>query len=155
MVSAEVSLIRDVNFTSLFQSDLYLLSSILCSANFIDEGFTRNLVFVIANHYNIDIKVRSYLRCFIIKDVHKAFAIFTWKHLQACNFVRKRLQYRCFIVNIAKFLKTPILKNICGRLLLKRRTLMSETNFGNWKPFKNDEKCFLFHLKSSFRSQDI
>ena len=24
-----------------------------------------------------------------------------------------------------------------------------------WKSFKNDEKCFLFHLKSSFRSQDI
>ena len=24
-----------------------------------------------------------------------------------------------------------------------------------WKPFKNDEKCFLFHLKSSFRSQGI
>ena len=24
-----------------------------------------------------------------------------------------------------------------------------------WKPFKNDEKCFLFHLKSSFPSQDI
>ena len=24
-----------------------------------------------------------------------------------------------------------------------------------WKPFKNDEKCFLFHLKNSFRSQDI
>ena len=23
------------------------------------------------------------------------------------------------------------------------------------KPFKNDEKCFLFHRKSSFRSQDI
>ena len=25
----------------------------------------------------------------------------------------------------------------------------------DWKPFKNDEKCFLFHIKSSFRSQDI
>ena len=24
-----------------------------------------------------------------------------------------------------------------------------------WYPFKNDEKYFLFHLKSSFRSQDI
>ena len=24
-----------------------------------------------------------------------------------------------------------------------------------WKSFKNDEKCFLFYLKSSFRSQDI
>ena len=23
-----------------------------------------------------------------------------------------------------------------------------------WKPFKNDEKFFLFHLKSSFRSDD-
>ena len=25
----------------------------------------------------------------------------------------------------------------------------------DWKPFRNDEKCFLFHLKSFFRSQDI
>ena len=25
----------------------------------------------------------------------------------------------------------------------------------HWESFKNDEKCFLFHLKSSFRSQDI
>ena len=25
----------------------------------------------------------------------------------------------------------------------------------HWKPFKNDKKCFLFHLKSSFSSQDI
>ena len=25
----------------------------------------------------------------------------------------------------------------------------------DWKPFKNDEKCFLFHLESSFCSQDI
>ena len=24
-----------------------------------------------------------------------------------------------------------------------------------WLPFKNDEKCFLFHVKTSFRSQDI
>ena len=24
-----------------------------------------------------------------------------------------------------------------------------------WQLFKNDEKCFLFHVKSSFRSQDI
>ena len=24
-----------------------------------------------------------------------------------------------------------------------------------WKPFKNNEKCFLFHLINSFRSQDI
>ena len=35
----------------------------------------------------------------------------------------------------------------------QRCTLRSETVFDNWKTFKNDEKCFLFHLKSSFRSQ--
>ena len=29
------------------------------------------------------------------------------------------------------------------------------TIFGNWKPFENDEKCFSFHLKSYFHSQDI
>ena len=27
--------------------------------------------------------------------------------------------------------------------------------FTKWQPFKNFEKCFLFHLKSSFRSRDI
>ena len=35
-----------------------------------------------------------------------------------CNFTKKRLQHRCFSVNIAKFLRTPILKNNCERLLL-------------------------------------
>ena len=38
--------------------------------------------------------------------------------LQACNFT-KRHQHRCFPVNIAKFLRTPILKNIWKQLLLK------------------------------------
>ena len=28
----------------------------------------------------------------------------------------KRLQHRCFHVNIAKYLRTPVLKNICERL---------------------------------------
>ena len=30
---------------------------------------------------------------------------------QACNFIKKRLQHKCFPVNIAKFLRTPILWN--------------------------------------------
>ena len=33
--------------------------------------------------------------------------------------------------------------------------LGSGTIFDNWKPFKNDEKCFLIHLTSSFRSQYV
>ena len=31
--------------------------------------------------------------------------------LQACNFTEMRLQHRHFLVNITKFLRTPILKN--------------------------------------------
>ena len=63
------------------------------------------------------------------KGVLKNSAIFTGKHqcclffnkvadLEACNFIKKRLQHRCFPVNIAKFLRAPILKNTCQRLLL-------------------------------------
>ena len=39
--------------------------------------------------------------------------------LHVCNFIKKRLQHRCFPVNIAKFLRTSILNNICEQLLLK------------------------------------
>ena len=59
----------------------------------------------------------------------KLCAEFTEKHLcwslfdkvtglQTCNFIKKRLQYRCIPVNFAKFLGKPILKNIYKQLLL-------------------------------------
>ena len=40
---------------------------------------------------------------------------------QACNFIKKRLRHRCFLVNIAKILsnRASILKNVCERQLLK------------------------------------
>ena len=38
--------------------------------------------------------------------------------LLACSFIKKKLQHRCFPVSVAKILRTPILKNICERLLL-------------------------------------
>ena len=42
------------------------------------------------------------------------------KSLGACNFVKKRLQHRCFPLNYAKFLR-----NICKRLLLHYEHLSS------------------------------
>ena len=36
------------------------------------------------------------------------------------NFIKKRLQHKCFPVNITEFSKTPISKNICEWLLLLR-----------------------------------
>ena len=61
------------------------------------------------------------------KVFFKNFAIFTGKQewlfnevadLKACNFIKKRPQHMFFPVNIAKFLRTLILKNINKRLLL-------------------------------------
>ena len=46
------------------------------------------------------------------KAVLKNFAILTGM-LQACNVIKNRLQRRSFPLNIAKFLRTPISKNIC------------------------------------------
>ena len=38
--------------------------------------------------------------------------------LQACDFIKKRHQHRRFPMKFAKFLRTPILNNICERLFL-------------------------------------
>ena len=38
--------------------------------------------------------------------------------LQTWKFTKKRLQHRCYLVNIKKFLRTAILKNVCERRLL-------------------------------------
>ena len=46
----------------------------------------------------------------------------TRKHgLNAYNFIKKWLQHRCFPLNFAKFLRTPILYNNCERLLLESK----------------------------------
>ena len=39
----------------------------------------------------------------------------------ACSFIKKRFQHRCFLV---KFLRTPILRKICERLLLEAEIML-------------------------------
>ena len=65
---------------------------------------------------------------FYKKTVINNFTMFTGKHvcwslffnrntgLEACNFIKKRLQHRCFLDYAAKFC-TAILKNICDVFL--------------------------------------
>ena len=71
----------------------------------------------------------SHRRCYVEKGVLKNSANFIGKYLfcvsfdkvaglQTSNFIKKRLQHKC--LKSAKILRTPILKNICKRLLLKR-----------------------------------
>ena len=40
--------------------------------------------------------------------------------IQVSNFIKKRLHYSCFSVKFVKFLRTPILENICEQLLQKK-----------------------------------
>ena len=62
----------------------------------------------------------SHQWCPIKKLVLKNFTILTGKQLWiTCNISKKRLQHKFFPVNISKFWRTPILKNICKRLLLQ------------------------------------
>ena len=84
----------------------------------------------------------SHRRCSIEKSVLKNFVIFTGKQLcwslffnkaadlQACNFIKRRLQYRCFLVSITKFLRMPILKDNCKWQLLNFQNLFSKNLLG-------------------------
>ena len=57
--------------------------------------------------------------------------------LQACNFIKKILQHWCFPMKFAKFLITPILKDISERLLLFVSPQNTITNSGG--EFELDE----------------
>ena len=60
----------------------------------------------------------SHWKFSIKTSVLENFAVVTRKHLCCSLYLIKFFQHRCFPVNVAKFLRTPILKNICERLLL-------------------------------------
>ena len=66
--------------------------------------------------------------------------------LQACNFIKKIFQHWCFPMKFAKFLRTPILKNICERLLLfvspQNTITMSGGEFGL---DETSTECILFN----------
>ena len=62
--------------------------------------------------------------------------------MKSYNFIKKRLQHRCFPLNIAKFLRTPTLKNICERLLLFLQNTIS-SNLYFFTPTKLIMKYFL------------
>ena len=74
---------------------------------------------------------------FCKKGILRNFAKFTRKNCAKVYFsatlLKKRLWHRCFSVNFAKFLRTPFLQNISGRLLLSMQDY-----------FLSEERKFLF-----------
>ena len=75
--------------------------------------------------------------------------------LQACNFITKRLHNRCLPVNIAKFFKTSVLKDICEWLLLnfinskwKMKHLSWTFCKNSWQYLTVDYFCKTLHIIS-------
>ena len=60
--------------------------------------------------YNVkqNICQSSHRRCFIKKLLLTILRYSQENNLKACNFIKKRLQHKCFLMNIVKFLRTPI-----------------------------------------------
>ena len=93
------------------------------NVNFLPRYFQR-----ILSSHKISEKYDEQEACYK-KTVINNFTMFTGKHLcwslffnkntglEACNFIKKRLQHRCFLDYAAKFLSTAILKNICDVFL--------------------------------------
>ena len=85
------------------------------------------------NRFSIIVGKSNYHRCSVKKVVLKNFTKFTEKHLcpsfvfnkvaglRPAILLKKRLWYRCFPVNFAKFPWTPFLQSTSGRLLLRRQ----------------------------------
>ena len=60
------------------------------------------------------------------RNIHKKTAVLESyfkkiAYLKVCNFLKKGAKHRCFPVNIAKFLRTLILKNIFEKMLVTVR----------------------------------
>ena len=93
--------------------------------------FSANLVFITDSHtdfssgiyWKYELNVRnSHRRCSVKKVLfHRKTPLLKSLFNRASRTAtfKKCLQHRCFPVEFAKFLRTPILKNICEWLLLK------------------------------------
>ena len=106
-------------------------------------------------------------RCSLTKGVLKNFTKSTGKHqcqilffnkvagLRSATLLKKRLCHRCFPVNFANFLRTPLVQNTSGRQLLwatasetsntkedqkfkKRMLCECALNFDQWKTFSKN-----------------
>ena len=79
--------------------------------NTCEEEFQMSLCFL-EKHWLSEVKVRRYSRNIISQYSQENTYVGKYhffKDLQACNFIKKRLQHRCFPVNTANFLRTVFL----------------------------------------------
>ena len=80
------------------------------------------------SHRRCSVKILFSKEFVILKGKHSCGGIFFIKFagLQASDCFKKGSQHRYFLMNIRKFIKAPILKNICKRLFLHFWKLLCE-----------------------------
>ena len=83
---------------------------------------SKRIIYLNYNYLQHSISQKQPTVVFYRRAALKNFAKLTGKNLR-CSlstyyFIEERLQHGCFPANNATFLKTPILENICKRLLL-------------------------------------
>ena len=98
----------------------------------------------------IKISRNSHWRFSIKKVVLKNLAIFIRENLSCSLFLIKLFQHRCFPVNMAKLLRTPILKNICEQLLLMSSSTAMKSNICSLKQINVVRKKYVLCLFVSF-----
>ena len=97
----------------------------------------------------------SHRRCSAKKGVLENYENFTRKRLCWSLFltklqVKKRPQDSCFTVKFAKYLRTPILKNICEWLLLYWKSLVCN-GYNSWNfPHISEPKFCLTPVRNSY-----
>ena len=121
-------------FTASFSSRIFIFPPFhwLKKSDYSSLIFRIYILLHIKKHYLI------YFCCLFLKS-SKAFNVslsFSYHKINVYNYLWKSKRLNTFKVGLS-----PSKKNLCYLL--------------HWKSFKNDEKRFLFHRKSSFRSQDI
>ena len=81
--------------------------------------FSRNLSLQRSSHWRCTVK-KVFLKISQIsqENVFVGVSFNKIEGLKTWNFIKKRLQDRCFPLKFARFLRTLILKKICERLLL-------------------------------------
>ena len=115
----------------------------ICS-NFLVSSLHENMQALEPRPYIFHISLRSsYWRCSgkigVLKNVENfAGKYLCWSLLR--NFIKKRLKRMCLPVKLAKYLRTPILKNICEWLLLQSEAVVQRCSV---------KKVFLEMLQNS------
>ena len=92
----------------------------------------------------------SHQGCSVKKAALKNFVIFTGKQTCSCYFIKQRLQQGYFPVNIANFLRTPVLKNISERLLLFNSQLKISAQQENTCSNLGIKKTLSIHFRVMF-----